>query len=115
MSRKIDLIEALDIFNSHINITLDETRHVCRWLINQLTASFDEAMMGIDKRQLLIRKEIDYQPWSLAKICADLIEGLEFQHSTDVSSRTKASASLPRQYVLVRELHEFLFSGALYL
>jgi len=59
LSRKIDSVETLDIFNSHINRTLAETRDVSRWLVNQLAASFDEAMMGIDKHQL-IRSEIDY-------------------------------------------------------
>ena len=56
------LIVSKDRFSCYIDRTLYETRHVFRWLINQLTASFDEVMMGIDKRQLLIQKEIDYQP-----------------------------------------------------
>jgi CRISPR/Cas system Type II protein with McrA/HNH and RuvC-like nuclease domain len=106
-SRKIDSVETLDIFNSHINRTLAETRDVSRWLVNQLTASFDVAMIGNDKRQL-IRKEIDYQSWSLAKICADLREGLGFHHSTDLRSRTKTSTILDS---IASELHVFLFSA----
>ena len=111
MSRKIDSVETLDIFNSHINRTLAETLYIdiSRWLVNQLTASFDGEDMGIDKRQL--KRKLIISHGALQRFAPTLEKDLNSNITL-----TLAAGQRHQRYSsdsISSEAHEFLFSLAL--
>jgi len=71
-----DQIYSADDFKMFISKFPYREFAVSEWLVKQLLASFTSSAF-IDKR-MLIRKEIDYSVWSIAKVCADLSDGLGF-------------------------------------